>query len=115
MGAWGYKPFENDDAGEALFEVRDRIEAKLRAALRIKDGERDALAYVEMLVLLRQPPSSADFGSFVAKRIVSNFNAPVRLHTHDRGVVQGRAGDTWNDPKKRLAVITRTVKKWRDL
>lgn len=123
MGAWGYKPFENDSALDARCEVKNYIEAKLRSALRSRRGEEEALAYVKMLTLLGEKPSTEEFGAFVSKKMVDNFNAPELMHrriarrTDGRisRLVEGRRGDVWNDPKKRLAVIRSTIRKWINL
>lgn len=123
MGSWGYGPFDSDDALSERVRVRDHIEAKLRSALQSPPDDEKALAYVEMLLRMRSQPSSDQFGADVETKMIANFNAPTKLHrrvprTSDGRIsvlVEGRRGDIWDDPAKRLAVIKRTVRRWRQL
>ena len=120
MGAVGYGPFDNDDAGDAAASVRNDIEKRLRAWVRRYPGHDErALAYVGMLIRLREGPSTVQFGVQMAEKIVANFNAPARLLRRIGTVTNpldalgfGRNGDVWNDPARRLAVIRRTLRRW---
>lgn len=120
MGAWGYKPFENDTSLDARARVRNHIEAKLRYALRKQWDDEEALGYVAMLVLLKEEPSTEEFGAYVLKKMTDNFNAPTITHRRiprqpDGRVsklVAGSRGDAWDNPKKRFAVIRSTIMRW---
>lgn len=124
MGAWGCNPFENDSALDARARIRGEIEKKLWFVLRRhKDSDDEALAYVEMLIRLREAPYTEEFGVAVAEKMIANFNEPQMLHRRiarkRNGCVskrvKGRRGDVWNDPEKRLRVIRRTLKRWQAL
>lgn len=117
MGAWGYKPFENDSAIDARGPVRKGIERRLWTSLRKHpDDDATALAYVAMLVLLKMAPSSRSFWLKVRERFIANFNAKVPLHRRTAAGSEwylGRRGNTWKEPNKRLSAIRRTLTRWR--
>lgn len=117
MGAWGYRPFENDSALDAVFVTRAFIEKRLQKSLRLHESDEYSLGYVEQLIRLGIGPSSSEFGEKVETGILAEFNRIVPLHRRigSSRPNKGRIGECWNDPEKRLRIIKATLRKWRAL
>lgn len=110
MGAWGYEPYDNDDAGDWLDGSRKDIAKRIAAALKRKDDESVVVAACSLLLDLDKTPLDLGYEArqaglydkaHDALAAVLGEQSPKRVKAvvvNGRRVQRGTWVDSWKDP-----------------
>ena len=86
MGAWGHGPFDNDDAGDWVFELEDSGVSALRSALQLDGG------YVEAPEAAAGVAAAAVVGVARGLTVESTEEVSESLEEADTAEVRSLAG-----------------------
>lgn len=119
MGAWGYKPFDNDEAGEWAASVASVLAKKIEAALsrnprrwglRTRGNYDEIRAAADMFVSLASDKVAIHIAHADVERIKPKAVRALSLILEDDEYL-----DEWQDPKKIRKSISAQIKQLEKL